>query len=351
MQRLQAYLQQFMPDMRVLKASTLRSYIGLITFSAASLAIALGITLSKILVFEYHSNSDIVGWLSVNEYPKRQEYFYYLLALLGVPTVIWLYWVGWCVYSHWCAKLTAQSIQRVLKANALASIPLWLCWIQVYHTGQQILIGLLLPIGLSVLLKLGLLSRRYFPTLWNSDIPTDSSTDEDEVRNLTSEEAGEIRAGGYRLARVWWIGFVYVILPVFIYLLTYSGNIHKEIDLFHEGERLAPLDEMLRGGVPFRDIYIQHGVFQTPIWHGLLVSFLSQLYGVYVQWKAYWAHSVMSRSIYSVYRYSAVDFSPPLSVYLLPLERNSGYPHDIASVDEFCLCCEFSYARSKHTDG
>ena len=263
MQRLQAYLQQFMPDMRVLKASTLRSYIGLITFSAASLAIALGITLSKILVFEYHSNSDIVGWLSVNEYPKRQEYFYYLLALLGVPTVIWLYWVGWCVYSHWCAKLTAQSIQRVLKANALASIPLWLCWIQVYHTGQQILIGLLLPIGLSVLLKLGLLSRRYFPTLWNSDIPTDSSTDEDEVRNLTSEEAGEIRAGGYRLARVWWIGFVYVILPVFIYLLTYSGDIHKEIDLFHEGERLAPLDEMLRGGVPFRDIYIQHGVFQN----------------------------------------------------------------------------------------
>ena len=108
MQRLQAYLQQFMPDMRVLKASTLRSYIGLITFSAASLAIALGITLSKILVFEYHSNSDIVGWLSVNEYPKRQEYFYYLLALLGVPTVIWLYWVGWCVYSHWCAKLTAH---------------------------------------------------------------------------------------------------------------------------------------------------------------------------------------------------------------------------------------------------
>ena len=263
MQRLQAYLQQFMPDMRVLKASTLRSYIGLITFSAASLAIALGITLSKILVFEYHSNSDIVGWLSVNEYPKRQEYFYYLLALLGVPTVIWLYWVGWCVYSHWCAKLTAQSIQRVLKANALASIPLWLCWIQVYHTGQQTLIGLLLPIGLSVLLKLGLLSRRYFPTLWNSDIPTDSSTDEDEVRNLTSEEAGEIRAGGYRLARVWWIGFVYVILPVFIYLLTYSGDIHKEIDLFHEGERLAPLDEMLRGGVPFRDIYIQHGVFQN----------------------------------------------------------------------------------------
>ena len=261
MQRLQAYLQHFMPDMRVLKASTLRSYIGLITFSAASLAVALGITLSKILVFEYHSNAGVVGWLSVNTYPKRQEYFYYLLALLGVPTVIWLYWLGWCIYSHWCARVTAQPIQRVLKANALASIPLWLCWIQVYHTGQQILIGLLLPIGLSVLLKLGMLSKRYFPTLWNSDVRADGGAD--ELGNGTSEEDREVRAGSYRFTKVWWIGFVYVVLPVFIYLLTYSVDIHKKIDLFHEGERLAPLDEMLRGGLPFRDIYIQHGVFQN----------------------------------------------------------------------------------------
>ena len=250
-----------MPDMRVLKASALRSYVGLITFSAASLVIAIGITLAKILVFEYHSNSGVVGWLSVNDYPKQQEFFYYLLALLGIPVVIWLYWCGWCIYSHWCAKLTAQPIQRVLKANALASIPLWICWLQVYHNGQRTFIGLLLPIGLSVLLKLVLLSKRYFPTLWNSGVPADHNTD--SVENLSSEEEREIRSGGYRLAKVWWLGFTYVVLPVFIYLLTYSGDIHHDIDLFHEGERLAPLNEMLRGAVPFRDIYIQHGVFQN----------------------------------------------------------------------------------------
>ena len=253
--------QRFMPDTRVLKASTLRPYVGLITFSAASLAIAIGIALAKFLVFEYHSNSGVVGWLGVNDYPKQQEFFYYLLALLGVPVVIWLYWFGWCVYSHWCAKLTSQPIQRVLKANALASIPLWLCWLQVYHIGQWTFIGLLLPIGLSVLLKLVLLSKRYFPTLWNSDVPADRNTD--SVENLSSEEEREIRSGGYRLAKVWWLGFTYIVLPVFIYLLTYSGDIHHDIDLFHEGERLAPLNEMLRGAVPFRDIYIQHGVFQN----------------------------------------------------------------------------------------
>ena len=259
MQRLQAYLQQFMPDMRVLKASTLRPYVGLITFSATSLAIALGITLSKILVFQYHSDTGIVGWLSANAYPKQQEFFYYLLALLGIPAAIGLYWFGWCVYSRWCAELTEQPIQRVLKANALASIPLWLCWLQVYHAGQWVLIGVLLPIGLSVLLKLGLLSKRYFPSLRNSDVSDRGDTE--EVKNPTSEEDREIRSGGYSVSNLWWSS--YIILPIFIYLLTYSGDIHGKIDLFHEGERLAPLNEMLRGAIPFRDIYIQHGVFQN----------------------------------------------------------------------------------------
>ena len=238
--------------MQVLKAPALRPYVGLITCSATALAIALGITLKTFLVFEYHSNSGVVGWLSANAYPKQQEYFYYLLALLGTPLVIWLYALGWRAYSHRCAKLTAQPVQRVLKANAFASIPLWLCWLQVYHIGQWTLMGLILPVGLSVFAKWILLSNRYFPHLWTS-----------AVDNPTSEAERDTRTERYRFTKVWWRGFTYVILPVFIYLLTYSGDIHREIDLFHEGERLAPLNEMLRGGIPFRDIYIQHGGFQN----------------------------------------------------------------------------------------
>ena len=247
--------QQLMPEMGVVKAPVRRLYVGLLTFSAASLAIAVGITLQKYIVFEYHSNSGVIGWLSANEYPKQQEYFFYLLALLGIPAAIYLYWIGWCVYSHWCAQRTAQPIQRVLKANALASIPLWLCWLQVYNNGQGMLTGLLLPISLSILLKLALLYKRYFPTLWNSDVSDDT--------NLASEEDGASAPGGYRTTKIWRGGLEYIILPIFIYLLTYSGDIHGEIDLFHEGERLAPLNEMLHGAVPFRDIYIQHGLFQN----------------------------------------------------------------------------------------
>ena len=254
MQRWHVYLQQFMPDMRVVKAPALKPYVGLLTFSAASLAIAIGMTLQNHIAFEYHSSSGVVGWLSVNAYPKQQEYFYYLLALLGIPIAICLYWFGWWTYSRWCAKLTVQPIARVLKANALASIPLCLCWLQVYYIGQNVLIGLVLPLVLSVLLKLVLLYRQYFPGLWTS---------RDEAENLDSEEREETTSGGYRSPKFWRIGLEYVLLPIFIYLLTYSGHIHGNIDLFHEGERLAPLNEMLHGGVPFRDVYVQHGLFQN----------------------------------------------------------------------------------------
>ena len=308
MQRWHVYLQQFMPDMRVVKAPALKPYVGLLTFSAASLAVALGITLQKYITFEYHSNAGVVGWLSVNAYPKQQEYFFYVLALLGIPIAICLYWFGWWVYSCWCAKLTEQPIARVLKANALASIPLWLCWLQVYYIGQNVLIGLVLPIGLSVLLKLVLLYARYFPGLWNSDDSISEVTNlasENEVANLaskngknlasedgenfdseneanpTDEESGKIPFGNHRLLKFGRIGLEYVLLPIFIYLLTYSASIHGNIDMFHEGERLAPLNEMLHGGVPFRDVYVQHGVFQNAYlaWFGSLF-FEPTLFGV-----------------------------------------------------------------------
>jgi len=262
MQRWRVYLAQFMPDIRVVKAPALRPYVGLLTFSAASLAIAIGMTLQKSVAFEYHSNAGVVGWLSENAYPKQQEYFYYLLALLGILITIWLYWLGWWTYSHWCAKRTAQPIARVLKANALASIPLGLCWLQVYSIGQKALIGLALPIVLSVLLKLGLLYQQYFPALWNSNVLDDTSEAENAA-NPIDAESDKTAFDDHRLLKLGRIGLEYILFPIFIYLLTYSGNIHGNIDLFHEGERLAPLNEMLRGGIPFRDVYVQHGLFQN----------------------------------------------------------------------------------------
>jgi len=35
------------------------------------------------------------------------------------------------------------------------------------------------------------------------------------------------------------------------------------IDLYHEGERAAVVNELLRGGIPYRDVYLQHGLIQN----------------------------------------------------------------------------------------
>lgn len=54
----------------------------------------------------------------------------------------------------------------------------------------------------------------------------------------------------------------YVMIPAIIYVIFYSGgNIHSGIDIFHEGERIAPLNSALRGEIPYRDVYLQHGLF------------------------------------------------------------------------------------------
>ncbi|UCD56126.1 MAG: hypothetical protein JSV16_09785, partial [Candidatus Hydrogenedentota bacterium] len=50
-----------------------------------------------------------------------------------------------------------------------------------------------------------------------------------------------------------------VIIPLLIFVAIYQSNIHGRISPFHEGELLAPASETLRGKLPFRDIYLQHG--------------------------------------------------------------------------------------------
>ena len=246
-------LQRFLPDFNISFSVHLRPYVRIIAISAFSLAIGLGIALRNYLTFEFHDNSGVVGWVSVNQYPKQQEFFYYLLALVGIPIVIWLYWFVWLTYSQWAAMATNQPIHRVLKLNALASVPLWLSWLQIYNFDQAGFLGLTLPIGLTLLFKLVLFSLRFQPIEGKGDTV---SSEPLTLQNGTTP-------GMPKSLRLLFRGCEYILLPIFIYLLIYNGNINGGIDMFHEGERLAPLNEMLHGGVVFRDVYVQHGLFQN----------------------------------------------------------------------------------------
>ena len=250
--------RKFLPDFSVSYDASLRPYLRIITISAFSLAIGLGIALRNHLVFEFHDTSGVVGRISVDQYPKQQEFFYYLLALIGIPIIIWLYWFGWLAYSQWAAKRTDQPIHRVLKVNAFASVPLWLCWLQVYYFDYKGLIWITLPIGLTFFLKLILLlnwhySKRFQPIGGKRDsVFAEPIPSQDEKTSVSASRL-----------RLFLRGCEYILIPIFIYLLIYNGNINGGIDMFHEGERLAPLNEMLHGGVVFRDVYVQHGLFQN----------------------------------------------------------------------------------------
>ncbi|RKU32067.1 hypothetical protein C6497_00065 [Candidatus Poribacteria bacterium] len=246
--------RKLLTDLNLVHDISLRPYLRIITISAFSLAIGIGFTLKNYLVFEFHDTSGVVGWISQHQYPKQQEIFYYLLALIGIPITIFLYWIGWLLYSKWVAARTSKPIKLILKQYALASLPLWLCWVQLINYDGNSWVWLIPPIGLSLILKACLLIIKPRSTQVDN---TDSTLTQSDI---SSEEYLIPRSGGLLLL---YRCFAYILLPVFIYLLLYNGNINGGIDMFHEGERVAPLNEMLHGGVVFKDIYVQHGLFQN----------------------------------------------------------------------------------------
>ncbi len=246
-------LQRLLPDLNISYSVHLRPYVRIVAISAFSLAIGIGIALRNHLNFEFHDSSGVVGWISVHQYPKHQEYFYYLLALLGIPITICAYWFVWHTFSQWVAQATKQSQHRVLKLNAFASIPLWLCWLQFQNYAETDYFWLILPISLSLILHLILYLVKY--QFLQAKLDSVSSEPLTLIGGTTSTQPSIILL----IRRA----CKYIIIPIFIYLLVYNSGINGRIDMFHEGERLAPLNEMLHGGVVFKDVYVQHGLFQN----------------------------------------------------------------------------------------
>jgi len=69
----------------------------------------------------------------------------------------------------------------------------------------------------------------------------------------------------------------FAILPFLLFCISYAStaSLTQWIDLFHRGESLGPASDLLRGKVPFRDVFVLHGLLED----GLLDSWLMQLFG------------------------------------------------------------------------
>jgi len=246
--------KSFLHDkLRQIRKSGIQPYHALVVVSAFSFATALGFWIHKFFIFQ-PKTSEIIGWISANNYPKHQEFFYYILALTGIPVTIFIYTIFWVTFSQFTAKWVRQPTALLLKQNALASSFMLLTCYRIWDLNRNPFFGLLLPMILVLVTKIGIIGKQLRKR--DSAIPTPPITITNQNQAYKSITD---KLPAHPISQL----FKYLILPILIYSLLYTGQSSSTIDLFHEGEQLAPLNEMVYGHIPFRDIYLQHGLFQN----------------------------------------------------------------------------------------
>lgn len=67
-------------------------------------------------------------------------------------------------------------------------------------------------------------------------------------------------AGNRRRQRFWW-----VLVPLAVYAVAYVHETSARVDLYHEGERIVPPMATSRGAVPYRDVFLWHGLFENDL--------------------------------------------------------------------------------------
>jgi hypothetical protein len=73
----------------------------------------------------------------------------------------------------------------------------------------------------------------------------------------------------------------YGVLPILLYCVSYAStaSLTQWIDLFHRGESLGPAFDYLRGKVPYRDVFVLHGLLED----GMLDAWLFRLFGMHAE--------------------------------------------------------------------
>lgn len=233
-------LTPFTETAREARRPGMRMWAGVVAAGAVSLGLGAGLELSRHLESTYRNTSGIIGWVSAHEYPKQQEMLYFVLALAGAPCAVAIAWGFWLLLALGLARRTARPVDQALKATACAFAPLTLLWCGVFYP-ERLALTLAAALGFSAIVGVGAAG---FLTVARPRI-----------------RAGRVTAAPVPQARSRPI-LTYGIVPLLIYVGTDTNSVDGRIDLFHEGERLAPLAQLRHGGISFRDAFVQHGLAQ-----------------------------------------------------------------------------------------
>ena len=235
-----------------------------------TIALCALLVLPDMLQFAFHSTSGIHGWVSANHYPKQQEMFWFLAAVVGVPGVMLAGFVMWIAVAAVGARLSQCQPAGILKAYSLWHLPLLVAWPRLCQLRTDVwellrpasVVGVLLAV-LTVFFVRFVLAR--FRKASGSVTPPAVAAPQPEP--IAGSALPPPRRIWRMVARRGWYVvtglLLCVVVPALLYLLRINLTCDGGVDLFHEGEFLIPLNEMLHGGVPYRDIYLQHGLFHN----------------------------------------------------------------------------------------
>ena len=163
------------------------------------------------------------------------------LEIAFIAFFIALFWLAFLLVARIAAFTFDLTTEEALKRISIAALPLVIL---------PPLAILFIPGNVAISIA-GAMMLLALPLLFLSDAAIDGRA----VRNLVA----------------------YAILPFLLFCISYAStaSLTQWIDLFHRGESLGPASDLLRGKVPFRDVFALHGLLED----GLLDTWLMQLFG------------------------------------------------------------------------
>ena len=167
------------------------------------------------------------------------------LEVVFVAFVVALFWGAFVLIARLASFAVSIRTEIALQRIAIAALPLTILPLfSINFVSATVAISIVMPL---VLLAIFFALRG------------DAAIDPRAVRNLTA----------------------FVVLPVLLYVVSYASTaaLTQWIDLFHRGESLGPASDYLRGKVPYRDVFVLHGLMED----GQLDAWIFQLFGRHVE--------------------------------------------------------------------
>jgi hypothetical protein len=163
------------------------------------------------------------------------------LEVVFVAFFLLLFWCAYLLIARIASFTLHMSVDIALQRVAIAALPL---------VALPAMALLFIPGSTAIAIVMSsVLVTMFFALRGNT--PTDSRA----VRNIVA----------------------FAIVPYLFYCVSYASTaaLAQWIDLFHRGEALGPASDYLRGKVPYRDVFVLHGLMED----GMLDAWLMQLFG------------------------------------------------------------------------